>query len=125
MANSQKDYLPFDDGIASKTCNPLQGGNRQPQESVGAPAWICRAINPGFLAALSGSGGETFVKKVIRTGAMYGCCLANSHMYSHGAHNYMDQALAPVKRNDETRSSTLLTKKDGAALRSLSRRLPN
>jgi tRNA A37 methylthiotransferase MiaB len=111
IGNLAKYLLTFSTTDRLENVHPLQGGIlrlKHPSERrPGMPR-----ENPWLF--WSRFGWETFVKHVILIGAIVRLMIWQTAIsYSPGAHNYMDQALAPVS-DDEDETLDLLTKTTGA-----------
>jgi hypothetical protein len=110
IGNLAKYLLTFSTTDRLENVHPLQGGILRLKHPSERRAGLSR-VNPWFFWPRFGW--ETFVKHVILTGAIVRLLIwQTAIIYSPGARNYMDQALAPVSGDDDE-TLDLLTKTTG------------
>ena len=111
IGNLAKYLLTFSTTDRLENVHPLQGGIFRLKHPSERRPGLSRE-NPWFFWPRFGW--ETFVKHMIITGAIVRLLIwQTAIMYSPGARNYMDQALAPVSDNEDE-TLDLLTKTTGA-----------
>jgi radical SAM superfamily enzyme len=110
IGNLAKYLLTFSTTDRLENVHPLQGGILRLKHPSERRAGLSR-VNSWFFWPRFGW--ETFVKHVILTGAIVRLLIwQTAIIYSPGARNYMDQALAPVSGDDDE-TLDLLTKTTG------------